>query len=231
MNNTLVNILKSREDLSEYLFHFTNGSNAKDILASITQDKSLKDMKMKGVICLTEAPLLSLVNMFKIFESYPEPLYAPYGIAIKKDYIYSLGGRNVIYGLPEEKIFLDESIRWRFEKYIPNQSDFTWLREWRVPIEKIELSIDNCFVITKTKNELYSFMFNEEKLIDVDFDGCIADGQFWGTAYGTVERSFKGVSIEDLTELNEMSKLEFERIIAEQAVDDTGTVGLGGFLW
>jgi hypothetical protein len=231
MNKTLVNILKSREDLSDYLFHFTKGSNAIDVLESITQDKSLKDNNGKGVICLTEAPLLSLVNMFKIFESYSEPLYAPYGIAIKKDFIYGLGGRNVIYGLPTEKVLLDESIRWRFEKHVPNESDFTWLREWRIPVDKIDLDFDNCFVITKTKNELFSFMFNEDKLIDVEIDGCVADGQFLGTAYGTVERSFKGVSIEDLTELNEMTKNEIEKIITEQGIDDTGTVGLGSVLW
>ncbi|MDR7209977.1 hypothetical protein J2W48_001916 [Flavobacterium piscis] len=42
-------------------------------------------------------------------------MYAPYGVAIKKDLIFELGGRPIIYGLPEEKEYLHESIVWRFE--------------------------------------------------------------------------------------------------------------------
>ena len=35
MNNTLVKIIQSREDISDYLFHFTKGSNALKILETI----------------------------------------------------------------------------------------------------------------------------------------------------------------------------------------------------
>ena len=157
-------------------------------------------------------------------------MYAPYGIAIKKDFIFSIRGRNVIYGLIQEKIQLDKNIHWRFEEYIPSEKDFSWLREWRVPIKKINLTVDNCFVITKSKNELHKLVFNEENVIDVEFDGCVSDGQFMGTAIGIVERSFKGISIEDLKELKTMTKAEMEKIINEQNENDIDEIGLGGFV-
>ena len=51
MNKTLVEILKSREDLSDYLYHFTKGAYAKQTLLKIADDKALKDVGNKGVIC------------------------------------------------------------------------------------------------------------------------------------------------------------------------------------
>jgi hypothetical protein len=90
MNKTLLNIISSREDLSDYLFHFTNGKNAKNTLKKITSDEQLIDINDRGVICFTEAPLLSLVSMFDIFDNYLDPMYAPYGIAIKKDAFFDV---------------------------------------------------------------------------------------------------------------------------------------------
>ena len=230
MNRTLLNIISSREDLSEYLFHFTNGKKAKEILKKITSEKEIKDVNNKGVICFTEAPLLSLVQMFEIFANYENPMYAPYGIAIKKDYLFELGARPVIYGLASEKDFLSQEIQWRYEPFEPNVKDFTWLREWRIAKENVSIDVNNCFVITKTKYDLEELMFNEENIVDVEIDGCIADGQFWGYATGITERSFKGISIEDLSELTNLSKKEIDKKIAEQKDSDRGEIGLGSFL-
>lgn len=230
MNKTLLKILKSREDISDYLYHFTNGKNAKDTLSQIVKDRCLKDVKNRGVICFTEAPLLSLTSMFKIFEEYENPMYAPFGIALKKKVLFDLGARNVIYGLADEIQYLDNSIKWRFEEYEPSRKDFAWLREWRVPLKKIQLTIDNCFVIAKTKRDLLKLTFNRDDLLDVKLDGCVSDGQFWGDATGILERSFKGISIEDIDELNAMSKLDIEKLIEKQDRNDTEEIGLGGFV-
>lgn len=230
MNKTLLKIIEAREDLSDYLFHFTKNKDAIKTLEKITDEKSIIDINKKGVICFTEAPLLSLVRMFEIFDKYQNPMYAPYGVAIKKDLLFNMGGRPVIYGSPDEKELLNESIKWRFESFHPTIKDFTWLREWRVPKSKIDISVENCFVITKTKNELYRLMFNEENLIDIEFDGCVSDGQFWGSATGIVERSFKGISIEDLKQLNLLNKSEIEIEINNQNENNRGEIGLGGFI-
>lgn len=84
VNSTLLQILASREDLSDYLFHFTRGKKAFETLEKILNDGKLKDVYKRGYLCFTEAPLTTLYNMFQIFERYDNPMYAPYGIGLKK---------------------------------------------------------------------------------------------------------------------------------------------------
>ncbi|MCW4470195.1 hypothetical protein OGH69_14550 [Flavobacterium sp. MFBS3-15] len=230
MNSTLVKILKAREDLSDYLFHFTSGATAERTLAKIVEANSLIDIKNKGVFCFTEAPLTALPEMFKIFDSYRSPMYAPYGIAVKKDYLFGIGGRPVIYGLMDEKEHLSEEIQWRFEDIKPDVKDFSWLREWRIKGTTLQIDSENFFIITKHKSELEDHMFNPEDVIDVVFDGCVADGGFMGDATGVTARRFKGISIEELEQLESMSKNEIDKILASQSFDDTGGVYLGGFI-
>ena len=230
MNKTLLKIINSREDLSSYLFYFTKGQNAKDTLEKITSQQEIKDITSQGYICFTEAPLLSLVEMFKIFDEFSKPMYSPYGIALKKEELFKLGGRPVIYGLPEEKKYIGDEIKWRFEPYKPNEYDFTWLREWRVPQSEISIDIDNCFIITKQKIELEKLMFNGDITTDIQFDSCVSDGLQWVNAYEIIKRSFKGISIEDLHELANLAKSEIDKKIEEQNNYDRNEIGLGGFV-
>ena len=230
MNKTLLNIISSREDISDYLFHFATGSKGNETLDKIIESQSIKDIKNKGCICLTEAPITLLTGMFGIFNKYYDPMYAQYGIAIKKDVLFNLGARPVIYGTINEKNQLGESLKWRFEEYIPHLKDYSWLREWRINEKEIKLDSNNCFIITKTKEELYKIVFSADKIIDVELDGCVADGQFWGSATGIFERAFKGISFEDLEELNELTKAELDKLLEAQSLDDTTERGLGGFL-
>lgn len=154
MNKTLSEIIESREDISDYLFHFTKGKDAKDTLMSIIYDNAIKDVDHTGRICFSDAPVTLLAPMFNIFRRYPEPLYAPYGIGIRKSKIYEMGGRPVIYGDNVDKKHLPQSMQWRFETYSPQKRDFTWLREWRLPEQNIELSFEDCFVIVDTNNDI-----------------------------------------------------------------------------
>jgi len=50
----------------------------------------------------------------------------------------------------------------------------------RLNEQKLELDSENFFIITKTETELYDHMFKPEDLIDVEFDGCVADDGFMG---------------------------------------------------
>jgi len=229
MNKTLLEILKSREDLSEYLFHFTSRAIAPQTLEQIIKDNALKDVKSNGALCFTEAPLTSLPEMFKVFDYFPEPMYAPYGIAFRKKYLFDKGARPVIYGTNEEENGLGEKLKWRFEEYQPDIKDFTWLREWRIQESHLELDPDNCFIITNKERELYNHMFNPEDIVDIEFDGCVADGGYMGTAIGITARRFKGVSFEDLEKLQYLKKNEIEKILNSQSFTDTWGVNLGGF--
>lgn len=161
---------------------------------------------------------------------YKEPMYAPYGIAIKKDVLFNLGARPVIYGTPEDVQELSFKIKWRFEEYVPNKKDFSWLREWRINCSEIKLKPNDCFIVTKQNEELDGFLFDETDIGDIEFDGCVSDGQFWGTATGYCPRSFKGIALEDIYNVNKLSKNELDKILLEQSMDDTIGVNLGGFI-
>nr|WP_315396814.1 hypothetical protein [uncultured Sphingobacterium sp.] len=186
-------------------------------------------MKTRGFICLTEAPITLLTEMFALFNNYDNPMYAQYGIAIKKDYLFKQGARLVIYGTIDDRNQLGETLKWRFQEYIPNLKDYSWLREWRINEKEIQLDASNCFIITKTKQEIDKIIFNDNQIIDIEFDGCIADGQFWRSATGTFGRAFKGISFIDIKELNKLTKAELDKIIEAQSLDDTTERDLGGF--
>lgn len=230
MNSTLLDIIKSREDISDYLFHFSTGKTGYETLEKIIDCDAIIDVNNRGCICLTETPITLLTEMFSIFNRYYNPMYAQYGIAIKKDFLFNLGARPVIYGTKEDEKEIGEKLKWRFEEYEPNVKDFSWLREWRIDKKEIQLDKENCFIITKTKVELDSLLFNNSQIIDVQFDGCVADGQYWGSATGIYERAFKGISFEDLNELHSLKKSELEKLLKLQNLDDRSEKGLGGFI-
>ena len=59
---------------------------------------------------------------------------------VPKNWLYSQGGRPVIYQPDREFEMLPESHRWRHVRYEPGAVDFTWEREWRIQTDR--LSID-----------------------------------------------------------------------------------------
>ena len=117
-------------------------------------------------------------------------------------------------------------MRWRFEEYIPGTKDFTWLREWRLKAGVLNLNPENSFIITRTKSECEAIAFDD---INIEFDGCVSDGQYCGTVVGNFKRNFKGISIEDIDEFNKLSKIEVDKMIQKQNLDETVNVDLGSF--
>jgi hypothetical protein len=230
MNRTLIEILQNREDLSEYLFHFTKGKKANKTLDQIIQSNAILDINNRGVICFSEAPITLLIETFNIFKKYQDPLYAPYGIGIKKDHLFELGARPVIYGSLNEKKHLSKELKWRFEEYIPKVKDFSWLREWRIQQKQVKIDVNESIIITKSKRELHQIAFPKDEIIDIQIDGCVADGQLEGTATGIIGRSFKGISFQDLQELNRLSKENFHKLVDNQNMEDRSEVNLGSFL-
>lgn len=53
MNTTLLSIINSREDVSDYLFHFTSGKFGFDTLKKIIDSDAVIDVNGRGCICLT----------------------------------------------------------------------------------------------------------------------------------------------------------------------------------
>lgn len=60
-----------------------------------------------------------------------------------KKWIFSRGGRPVIYQTDEEFTLLPDAIVWRHMRYEPNAGtpiDFTWEREWRIKTNRLEFN-------------------------------------------------------------------------------------------
>lgn len=227
MNDGLTKILNLRSDMSDYVFHFTKGPHvkAKTTLAKILGDKKLIANSITGVISFTEAPLTILIEMFNHFETFPTPMYSPYGIAIKKDIFFKLGGRPAIYGDDNDFRTLDQSMKWRYVQYLPNTNDFSWLREWRIKTPEIDLTKVDNIVITKTLEEEMSFAFS---IGEISVDGCISDGQFYPEYATEIEREIKSLSIENLNKMAVKNRKDLEDIVLSQNDNEKFIVSLGG---
>lgn len=215
INSTLLKILASREDLSDYVFHFTSGAEAFPTLKKILHDKAIIDVKAKGYICFTDAPITMLPYMFDIFMDYPKPLYAPYGIGIRKDEFFNLGGRPVIYDTKVGLSELPPSMSWRGVEYVPNEHDYSWLREWRINKGMIDLTKVHYIIITDKYEESFDQSFGLEKIERVSKTenigkhiGFIANGKF--------KRNDFSISLEEIRKANRMSKKELNDHLAEQ---------------
>lgn len=214
MNKDIVEkIFLSRQDLSDYVFHFTRGANARDTLIQILLDGAIKDISGNGFLCFTEAPVLMLPDMFDIFSNYKEPMFAPYGIGIHRGSLYKFGGRPVIYGTEDDRALIREELSWRFLMLKPGEYDFSWLREWRLPHEMYKITEDDLIVVNTIK---------EEKTILLDFEDLEveaepADGGYQLFYTGKFKRLHKSLSMERIKRMNLDTKDKLRKDIAEQA--------------
>ncbi len=132
----------ARDDLSNYLVHWIKGDTdqeAFDILHRIVSERRLLGGvgRIKGgyrCVCFTEAP----ENTFhKVMGR-----YRPFGVQVSKKWLFSQGGRPVIYQAGHEFNLLSESHKWRHVRYEPDADppiDFTWEREWRILADEVAL--------------------------------------------------------------------------------------------
>lgn len=221
-NSTYLQILASREDISNYMFHFAKWSRAKDTLQRIIECEAIKDINERGYICFTEANITMLSEMFKIFDRWNDPMYAPYGIGIERRYfIEHLGGKPAIYGDLEDKKRICPRLWWRFVDF--NPKDFTWLREWRVPSNEIILDSKHFIVITKRQDEFKEMLYDGVGSISVETD--FSDGQFHTSYIGQEMYKLKGVSLEEIDKTNHLSKAEFQQLIDSKDLEQTVFLG------
>jgi hypothetical protein len=210
MNKTLQEIFNKRADLSDYLFHFTKGFRAKQTLEKILVSKAIKDIKDNGYICFTDSPILMLEDMFQIFDNRhaENPLYARYGIGIKKDVLFDLGARQVTYVPEQEYSTVPFNLQWRHQIHKPNENDFSWLREWRLPEKEFALNPENFYFITRFTWETENFTSPpapEDIAISTwsDFDGSEMVSKDW-----FVTRRYRGISFEQINSFKHKSDID-----------------------
>lgn len=206
MSTGLVKFCELREDVSDYLFHFTKGEDAYLTLEKILGERTLLDRKGNGYICFTEAPIHMLADFFKyICQQYKVPkIIAPYGIGIKKDLLFKNGARPVIYGTPDEKKLLPAELQWRHvDMNLPNY-DFSWLREWRFKLKEgkrgIRFTADQVVVVTRTQDE--QMLFYE---IEIDNPN---EYEELDESMIEFKRVYKGFSFDEIDEYNTKKKIE-----------------------
>lgn len=129
-----------RDDLSDFLIHFTKGHDADGAFRNLLRIMSERVLnggvgEIRGgfsCVCFTEAPLRNMVQGFINPQGFTT--HSRYGVMLTKEQIFELGGRPVIYGSHNEFEELG-SHQWRHVRYDPCGDpviDFTWQREWRL---------------------------------------------------------------------------------------------------
>jgi len=181
MSRLLKKIRATKRDYSEYLFHFTRARNKYEndpdspidqrLVASYTAFEVLKQIlssgKLKGTfayapekcICFSETPIDELIWLMSQEEWEHDVRYSFYGIAVKKAWLYSKGGRPVIYQHANEKDTLGSSHLYRHNRYEPESDvDWSWEREWRVKANYLDLDPAQALVICLSAAESKEIM-------------------------------------------------------------------------
>lgn len=179
MPNEIMSLV--RRDIGNLLFHFTReappASGNASMLSNVDRrpysvlKKILRERTLKGssrfirgshkCVCFTESPISELSSVFAMAnaESSLEHKYQPYGIAIKKSWLFERGARPVIYQKYEEYDQLGEALQYRHVTYDPAaEIDFTWEREWRIKTEALMLPSSDMLVIVPTATEAFELM-------------------------------------------------------------------------
>ena len=186
----------ARRDLGNQLFHFTRRTpvelvtpgfpsppppkTAFEVLIQILAEGKLRGGTgfVKGsykCVCFTESPISEIGALFALSAANPInnlPRYEPYGIAVKKEWLYEKKGRPVIYQHSQEFALLPPAIQWRHVRYEPPYVDLTWEREWRVCAEELTITPNDVLVVVPTAKEAHSINFQFSQLTQsVDMTG------------------------------------------------------------
>lgn len=184
------NRVASRSDLTGHLIHLTRSANidgkqldAIEVLMKIIQEQCLLGSSTKSgficgdrkTVCFQDTPLYQLTQNIYLEPEYrnqnpqAKVRYVGAGLMFPKPYIYSQGGRPVIYDNTEEaKGYLPANQWWRIVKLElsddSNIVDWTHEREWRVP-DNFHFELKKVTVIVPNANAYKKFI-SECRLID-----------------------------------------------------------------
>lgn len=146
----------ARLDMADHVVHFTSGDTldaAFDTLCRIVEEGRLRGnagFNRGGhvCVCFTEAPLLMIPDGPVNPDAYSR--YKPFGVMFDKRWMFSHGGRPVIYQSDREYEELPDALKWRHMRYEPDADpaiDFTWEREWRLCVDELPLRPNECVIV------------------------------------------------------------------------------------
>jgi len=173
--------------MGSLLFHFTRkpkedwvtiekpfgGKHSMQASAGAVLQKILEEGRLLGsdtwtadpCICFTEAPIHEFNAIFSLVaiaaSEKERPRYEPYGVAVKKRWLFEQGGRPVIYDHPDSLGDLSAEHRYRGVPYDPLSGlDFTWEREWRLRVDELRLDPKETLVVVPTADEAFSIAYD-----------------------------------------------------------------------
>ena len=166
-----------RIDISENLVHFTRDDSidkAFDRLRAILRDQHLiaGNRYIRGghtCVCFSEAPLHALQDGLVNPDYYSS--YSPFGIMVSKKWLFSQGGRPVVYQSDAEYESLPDVLKWRHVRYEPNSEpsvDFTWEREWRIRTEALRFGPDTAAIVVQDQS--WAQRLVQEHEIEQDYE-------------------------------------------------------------
>ena len=212
--NPSENLVKNRNDLSPYLFHFTKGEDAYDKLVNILNQLKLIS-HTHDYICFTETPITHFSENLLYMNRFYRPMLSFYGIGFRRDLlIKDFGAKSVIYGDKMDEANLKKiNMDWRFEELNVLTHDFTWLREWRI---RHEFDFSS---ISKTDDEVKSLCSLQElEDIDYEYEPEIGECTIW-PMFSDI-RGWKGISIEHV-----------KRFVSDKEVDSySKSLKIGDYL-
>lgn len=220
--NPSENLVKNRNDLSPYLFHFTKGEDAYDKLTNILDQLKLTS-STHNYICFTETPITHFRENLLYMNSFYNPMLSFYGIGFRRDLlIKDFGAKSVIYGDKMDEVNLKKiDMDWRFEELNVLTHDFTWLREWRIrhEFDFSSISPEDIIIIAKTDDEVKNLCSLQElEDIDYEYEPEIGECTIW-PMFSNI-RGWKGISIEHV-----------EKLASDKEVDSySKSLKIGGYL-
>lgn len=210
MGNPSDNIRKRRNDLSPFLFHFTNY----EALCSILYEECIKSEC--GYQCFTEAPLTSMLELLDYMATFRKPILRQFAIGFSRDILISkYSARPVILGSMEELSIIDNSFDWRKQKIDVHNYDFEWLREWRIrgSFDFSTIGKENIIIVTKEETELDCLQY-EYKLRDV----CLDDNNKFVDADIEIKRVYRGIPLNIIQNKKLKNDHEMKEILDRQEI-------------
>ena len=153
------------ESKAEFYRSFTERSSGYSHDGFNTLNKILRDMTIFGsdklirggnkAVSLTRLPVWQIAGQIQWRGALHRWTFEPYGIAVKKSKLESLGARKVLYGHGYQYRFCSEADRSFFQSYDTDGYDWRSEREWRITgdLDLRKLGPEDAVIIVRTLAE------------------------------------------------------------------------------